>query len=66
MIYFNIFIFCKYKNIYFIFFLYNYLKYIQFIKINLPKYGKKNIKIILELKLFGIQLHRPIGMYFFS
>ena len=43
-----------------------YLKYIQFIKINLPKYGKKNIKIILELKLFGIQLHRPIGMYFFS
>ena len=27
---------------------------------------KKTIKIILELKLFGIQLHRPIGMYFFS
>ena len=38
----------------------------QFIKINLPKYGKKNIKIILELKLFRIQLHLPMGMYFFS
>ena len=36
------------------------------LKLICPSMVKKTIKIILELKLFGIQLHRPIGMYFFS